>query len=103
MEKDDQVYAQVFFLSPNDKLLDSLTYLTSINAKWSDLNKKLMAILEAGDKGSHGASVGILKQVDKLPSLRLLDSFFKLKTSYQKGFKISIIVLSAFKDCKTIF
>ena len=102
---EDECVVQLFYHPQEDKEPAEYKayYSATLKTKWNLLNSEIQKMLKTSELGKFGISIGVVKKAFEVPSLEPIDSFFKSETSYIKGSKIMVVVISSFVECKNLF
>lgn len=93
---------QVFYYSQNTENPENhVTFLSTLKSKWNTFSSDIENLLKTAGYGTFGLSIGIVKKAFEIPELEAVDTFFSSPSSYKKGSKIMVVVISSFEECKS--
>ena len=71
-----------------------------MKSKWNTISSDIDSLLKTTGDGTFGLSIGIVQKAFEVPELEAVDTFFSSPSSYKKGSKIMVVVISSFEECK---
>lgn len=102
IDSKDICYGHLFYQNPEmDTEISNVRFMGSFSSPWNELTELIRTNLVDKNLGTFGISVGFLQADGDFPSLVPLnkDKGFQ---SYETGRKAMVIIVSSFRECKSI-